>query len=274
MTLPPHITGRAAILLATSALAGCGALSSTTSATTETTEYVVNGDMTAASYDVTTDTLTISSIPFDNGVFAATYTRNAALDTNGFRAYVNTNGLRNYVALWGISNNGTGKVGAGVVATGDYLNHGFSGSTYGRDASSTLPTTGLATFTGRYAGLLTYDGSGGVDRTTGTVNIDVDFTDGVVEGTVTNRSNVTQATAQDNVILATTYITDGKFSSGVATSYNAGVEVEKGTYEGIIGGDTGLEVAGVIILTSTTGALPTKETGVFVTDTATVLPSP
>lgn len=235
------------------------------------------GDLTSATYDPATDTLVIESLPFDNGLTAGTYVRRAALDTNGYRAYVNTNGARNYVALWGASNGGTGSVSAGVVATGDYAGHGHGGSAYGRSGTTTLPTTGIGRFTGRYAGLMTFDGAGGLQRTAGTLNLDVDFADAKVEGMVTNRRIVTTATAQDNLILATTAIVDGKFTGGSAASFDgAGDEVETGTYEGLIGGADGMEVAGVIVITNSTAAVvnPTRETGVFVSDSVVVLPTP
>ena len=264
------ITRTSAALAALSILAGCGAGVATTTATTVTTE-VVYESLTKAVYDSTTDTLTISSLPFDNGAADATYTRNAALDTNGMKAYVNTGGQRTYVALWGISNNGAGSTSAGVVATGDYLSFGFGGNAYGRSGTTTLPTSGLANYTGRYAGLLTYDGKAGYDRTTGTVAIQVDFVDAKIEGQVTGRQNLTTATAQNDVSLATASIADGKFN-GTATSFNGATKVEEGSYKGIFGGATGLEIAGVIVLTSSAGALPTKETGIFVTDTGALLP--
>ena len=264
------LTRTGAALAALAMLAGCGAGVATTTATSVTGE-VVYESLTRAVYDATTDTLTISALPFDNGAADATYVRDATLDTNGMKAYVNTGGQRSYVALWGVSNAGTGSASAGVVATGDYLSYGFGGNAYGRSGTTTLPTTGLANYTGRYAGLLTYDGQTGYDRTSGTVALQVDFVDGKVEGQVTGRQNLTAGTAQNNLSLATASIADGKFS-GTATSFSGTTKVEEGSYKGIFAGSTGLEIAGIIVLTSSAGTLPTKETGVFVTDTGALLP--
>ncbi|MBZ0127964.1 MAG: hypothetical protein K8F59_02500 [Rhodobacteraceae bacterium] len=266
--------------LVTALLSGCGGVTvgPLPSAPATVTETVEQGDLTRATYDSVTDTLTIESLPFDNGLFAATYTRAPALDVNGFRAYVNTNGARSYVALWGISNGGTGAVSGGTVGTGDYVGYGHGGSIYGRTGTTTVPTTGIGRFTGRYAGLMTFDGTGGIQRTEGDLNLDVDFADARVEGVVNNRMNVTTATAQNDVILATTTIVDGRFTGGTATSYDlAGDAVETGTYEGLIGGATGLEVAGVIILDQKKGGAvlnATRETGIFVSDAVVVLPTP
>ncbi len=282
MTLHPTFTGRIAILstglAASLALTGCGssiATSSTSTATVGAVGYAASGDMASASYDSASDTLTITGIPFDNGVAGATYIRDAAQDVNGYKAYVNTNGARDYVALWGVSNAGTGSVSAGVVATGDYHDHGYNGATYGRDGTTAIPTSGIATYTARYAGLLTTEAALGVEQTSGDITIDIDFTDASVEGIMTNHVNETTTTAMDDVELATGSLVDGSFS-GVTYSVTPTAPVTpshptpNGIYEGIVGGSTGGEIAGIIIIGS--GTTATRETGAFVSDSVVILP--
>lgn len=253
-------------------LSGCGAITAINT-DWQKPEYVATGDVSTATYDPGTDTLTINSLPFDDGDFEATYARSPAFDVNGFKAYMNDPAsARRYIAYWGVTNNGAGSASAGVVATGNYLNHGFSGATYGRDGTTPIPQSGVANFTGRYAGLLTYDGKGGIDRTSGDVTLDVDFADAKVEGGITNRVNITTATAQNTLILATSTIKDGKITGGTASSWSGVTQIEDGTYEGIIGGIDGMEIAGIVVITDSTGAFPTKETGAFVTDSYVMLP--
>lgn len=268
------------------ALSGCGistvspsvaaATKAAAAAATSPVETVVAGDITKASYNAANDTLTISGLPFDNGLLAANYTRDAALDQNGFKAYVNSNGTKKYVALWGISNNGTGAVSAGVVATGSFTDNGYNGAVYNRNVASVLPTSGIATYTGRYAGLLTTNPKTGLKNTSGSLALTVDFANSKVDGKIANHQSWvgTASTAMGDIVLVTGTVAAGKFS-GVTSSGTGPVTTAApatGIYQGIIGGPSGGEVAGIIILGTATTA--TRETGAFVSDAVTVLPKP
>lgn len=270
---------KATIASAALLLAGCESTDSEATATSignalggwvdpgETTpasgiEAFYAGDVTGISYDPVADELIINGTPFDG---TEVYVPYPAYDTNGFTAYVNETGQRSYIAFLGTS--ASGAVVALIVVTPSYINHGFSGAAYALDLESTMPGSGFASYTGSYAGLITYDGVSGFTRTEGDLLLDADFTDGKVEGFILNREIVATGADQPDLILGTSDIDGNAFSGGEAVSFDAGGdEVENGTYEGAFGGDLASEVVGTIVVTDGTGDDEAQETGAFVGD--------
>lgn len=79
-----------------------------------------------------------------------------------------------------------------IVRTGAYQNYGFGGFVMRRDTTGVnLPTTGQAGYSGDYAGLQDFNGSGGLRYTTGDAFVAIDFEDfnngDAVRGRIDNR---------------------------------------------------------------------------------------
>ena len=99
-------------------------------------------------------------------------------------------------AIYGVSR--TGRTEFAIVRTGSYSEFGFGGFVYQRNGSVTLPAAdGQASYTGEYAGLRDFEGASGIvpsglEYTTGTMTVDIDFNDfnegDAVRGRVYNRA--------------------------------------------------------------------------------------
>lgn len=233
-----------------------------------------SGEVNRFTYNSATDVVTINNLPFDLG---GTYSRNAALDQDGFRAYVNDAGDETYVALFSadLANN----VAAGVVGTDGYLEFGYGGTMYTSTGAS-LPSAGEATFEGQYAGIRVYEGDTtqlGFSR--GTARLRMDFDDFDVVGAIDVL--ITDRTAYDN---SNTLIGDLPYLSGQTTQHD-GIRIKStnvtevypdsstggtGTLEGIFGGTVGAglggQIAGVVVITSPDQAsgLNVMERGAFI----------
>lgn len=230
----------------------------------------VTQPVTRFRYNSGSDTITINNLPFDlNG----TYTRVAALDRNGFKAYMNDAtipGSHQYVALY----NQTSAVRAGVVGTGAYVNYGYGGRMMGNSGTVTLPSTGQAQYQGNYAGIRVYETIGGLDYTDGTVDMNVDFLDfantGAVDTVVSNRHayNSTGALigALPSLSTTTTTINGNIIHTDVAEILPSGTGAT-GTLDAIFGGTSGTQVAGVLVITGqdplSAGGQNVKESGAF-----------
>jgi hypothetical protein len=211
-------------------------------------------------YDAATDTISINNLPFDGD---GTYDRDNEVGTlNGFSVYENNNTTerRAYKTLYGVS--ASGETRFAITRTGDYRGYGFGGFVYQRDVDVALPTTGSATFTGDYAGLRVFDGTGGIQYTTADAIMEVDFEDfdanDAVEGTLINR----QVYETDGsfvgtlpvLIFATGSISDAGEIAGTATSEifdianGEFVPFETGNYYAILSGDPADEIVGIIVV--------------------------
>lgn len=231
------------------------------------------GEVNSVSYDAVNDTLTLNNLVGVAG--NNVYSRAPTLDRNGFRAYQNNSGFNSYVAFYNES--ASGKTYAGAVGTGDYANYGYGGAFYGAKGAVSLPTSGVAVYTGNYAAIRVYEANtlgqnyGFAD---GVAQVSVDFNDfdvgGGIDSVIFGRnaydSNGNALGALPALSGTTTTVTGGnsKFTTAV-TEINPGGSAGTGTLEGIFGGANGDEIAGVVILTgqdalSTTNVM---ERGVF-----------
>ncbi|PJJ86512.1 hypothetical protein CLV77_1059 [Brevirhabdus pacifica] len=212
-------------------------------------------------YDSTAQTLKVTLSGLDASDKEATYNRNAALDLNGYLAYdiQESSAQRRFVAL--VKESARGTVMASVVADGGQFNRYFGGGYYSRIDAYTIPTSGLATYIGSYAGVITLnDGSGGPQRTQGTVTLNADFTNSLVNGAVTNRST-TGGQALDTLVLTATSIDEtGTFLGKVEFEDLTGV----GDYGGLFGGTDASDVAGVLVVNPIGGDGTVWEHGAFV----------
>jgi hypothetical protein len=188
-------------------------------------------------------------------------------------------------AIYGVSRSGNTEF--ALVRTGDYANYGFGGFVYERNGTVTLPVTGQAFYSGQGAGLRDYEGRGGLDYTSGDVQIAIDFDDfnmetgryeGAVEGFLFNRRiyDLNGVEITDDV-LARINAEEGASLTAIPTvvftiSTNAldsngeivgetvsqllndngeAIEFETGQYYGIISGDNAEELVGVIVTETT-----------------------
>ena len=164
-----------------------------------------NGFAEGIAYNSADDTFTVDNLPFD-GDANTPYVRGTAVGSlGGYAVYeaveqypdsatgASINQFR-HRAIYGISTSGDTEF--AIVRTGDYVNYGFGGFVYERNGSVTLPTSGQALYNGTGAGLRDYLGRGGLEYTTSSIQIALDFDDfnsetgqyqGAVDGFVFNR---------------------------------------------------------------------------------------
>jgi hypothetical protein len=183
----------------------------------------------------------------------------------------------------------TGRTEFAIVRTGDYLGYGFGGFVMKRHDGVSLPSSGQASYSGDYAGLRDFNGIGGLEYTTGKMQIDIDFKDfnagDAVKGRIDNRQiydiNGTNITRQVLDAMDAKYDKDDKvapsgalptllFRIGPGTidkngelngaldsqviDYNgdrpAVTEFETGKYYAMISGSGADEVVGIVVVTS------------------------
>ncbi len=213
-------------------------------------------------YDPTTDTLTLNNIPFDDPLNA--YERIPTNDfNNGFNAYQSapdpgSNQIQ-YFAVFRRSDSGLTQVAsAGTTA---YVDFGYGGAGAQRlGAAPTLPTTGIYSYNGEYAGVRTTNAAAGnsINYTTGSASLAVDFDDldntGAVGGLITNR----QIYGTDGALiggldgfisLRDTDIdfTNGTIVSSTATEFQQNT-TRSGTWQGVFAGPGGREIAGILFV--------------------------
>lgn len=237
--------------------------------TTVPAELAVN--LSSAVYDSTNGTLIVTLPPFDGSPVAAAYQRNASLDIGSYKAFdlEENAAARRYIALFQTA----GDVTAGAVATEYRYANQYGGTTYGRADVYTGPTTGIASYQGTYAAVLTVPiddtdpnpSVRGPIRVTGAARLNVDFNQQLVEGNITGRKIVddpatliglastaygTNGTLSD-VELQQTALSSGTYNGNVTTPGGN----KLGTYGGVVGAGTasapGANVAGVVVFTPT-----------------------
>jgi len=141
-------------------------------------------------YDQVNDTFYVEGLAFDGNQPGGTeYSRSAVPLGTGFAAYEGPSTVQD--SLTGVpieqlvhrvvfKRGSTGPDGApltelAIVRTGSYTNYGFGGFIYQRNGNVVLPTQGQAQYTGNYAGLRDFNGTGGIQYVTGDTSIAIDF---------------------------------------------------------------------------------------------------
>ena len=244
-------------------MAGCGESDDgdsdepTTPTTSTSDAQIVVGDVSSSSFNSTDGTLTVQ-INLDGDDTLQEYV--AAGTLNGYSRFTQQDDDldRAYTALAGESDDGS--VQATVVIDGGQFNRYFGGGTVTQN-NYTAPTSGLVSYAGDYAGVSNVgpvaDNPNNADPSllpatavdvTGTVFINADFTDNVLNGAVYDRVmdyDGTDIDLQDVVLTVTSIEADGSFTGSV----EFGDLTPVGGYDGAFGGDDASSVAGVVSLT-------------------------
>lgn len=222
-------------------------------------------DLQGFTYDPANQTLSIRGVSLEDGPFENVYRRRPALDRAGYEAYTAQDGsLDRHSTAYVRDIRGTQ---AAIAVTGGQFTYFFAGGAYSNGGDFTAPVAagsdqdgGLVTYAGSYVGILNTPGSSEdllpIDpntpaafipsqaaEVTGTILINASFSDGTVNGTITDRSitDFPAIATADIEFEPTTIEEDGTFF-GNATQDLSGV----GEYGGIFGGDGATEVAGVV----------------------------
>ena len=186
-----------------------------------------------------------------------------------------------------------------------YVQYGFGGYVYQRNGGVTLPlpSSGQANYVGNYAGMIDFNGAGGMEYTTGQMNMAIDFNAfntsqtgaaiASVNGSVTNRAvydingNIitpqvlAALTKQQNVTISAlptlvftiqpgVMTSNGEISGQVSSSLpsaTGATNYESGTYYAVLAGTNASEVAGIIVVTSgapNNTSVTQRETGGFI----------
>ena len=226
--------------------------------------FICDGEVLAVTYDAGTDTLSITGTPFDETPLAATYVR-APADVNGIPTYMNDeNPFNTYTAYY--TESAGGEIAVGATGIDGYQDYGYGGTFVLLSDPASLPSTGLAEFTGAVAGLVAYLGSGSLDTSTGDILMQVDFTDNRIKGFVTSRTfSGGLGTTPTSLVLNDTTIVGGSFE-GTVNSYTGPDEIETGTYSGYFAGGSGDYIGGTYEAINPDYAtdVTSRDTGVFI----------
>lgn len=266
--------------------------------------YEGNGFVTEVSYNRAEDTFAVDNLGFDGD---RAYTRgNPVANLGPYRVYEGADIARDPVsgrpveqfvhrALYGVSR--TGRTKFAIVRTGSYAPYGFGGFIYQRDGGVVLPTSGQANYTGKYAGLRDFNGSGGIGYTKADMTLDIDFDDFndgyAVKGQLTNRSvfdldgnditdEIVTALSETTEVRQTelpivrfavgpnTLDTNGEAIGEVTSLINTadGVQAyETGQYYAIVAGPNSSEVVGIVVTEAEdprSEGVTVRETGGFI----------
>jgi len=216
------------------------------------------------SYDPDSDTLQLNNIPFDDPENNYQRITTEAFNNN-FDAYdsapaAGSNEIQ-YFAVFRRSDSGESQVAA--AGTNGYIQFGYGGAGAQRLGNKpTLPSTGIYSYTGEYAGVRTTrvgDATDGVQLVTGTARLQADFGDfdetGAVGGTIRNRTLYTTAGVPVGTLDGFISLADGTidFENAVIQGTNA-VEVAadgtqtSGNWSGVFAGPGGSEIAGALFV--------------------------
>lgn len=267
-----------------------------------------NGYATGFKYDSTNDTFSVDNLAFDGA--DKPYTRDRKVGSLGqrFAVYEGPESYPDDVtdvpirqfqhrAIYGVSQ--SGQVELAIVRTGSYINYGFGGFIYQRNGGVDLPTKGIATYSGEYAGLRDFSGRAGLEYVNGDMTMDIDFgafnKAGAVRASVNNRrvydvdgnditADITAALGTNGTVLPTITFDvspgamtkngeiTGKARSSVTDANQVITPFEQGKYYAIVSGmgtsasgDGATEVVGIVVIEATDprGAYTTRETGGF-----------
>jgi hypothetical protein len=264
--------------------------------TCTTVGFTCRGDISRVVYDSGSNTLEITSMPFDRAELNAIY-----IDTGDnigdFDVYTNAYGAppaNGFIDTYEAVFTTNGDISVGVVGVEGYQTFGYKGMFYSLDNPATLPNNALVQYTGSYAGLMDFFGNGELHRTSGDLTIDADFTDDVIRGWITNREVLTDGSLANDlrlvafdgtayvqelpdILLVNTELVDGTFD-GRAVSYIDEDVYEEGSYIGLIAGTDGASIGGLVEVTAN-DAFPnvvgydpeSRDTGAFITTTRDVI---
>lgn len=261
-------------------------------------------------YNADDDTFAVDNLAFDGG---NVYERSPAFNAGGTandigpaRVYEGAGTVADnqtgqlvdqfsYRALYGESTSGRSHF--AIVRTGAYIPYGFGGFIYSRTGGVTLPTSGFAKYTGTYAGLRDFDGQGGMQVTSGDMEMSIDFNDfnpdesgldqasgvtgfvdnrkvfdlagnditaSVVAGINADKGSTLTALPSLNFFTGPGAMDSNGETEGHINNVLDGEEFESGKYYAIISGDNADEVVGIIVVNSELGSVTVRETGGFI----------
>lgn len=277
-----------------------------------------NGQATSYYYNGANDTFTIDGLAFDG---YNVYTRGKAVSSLGpYAVYEEAPKVVpdsqsgdpivqfRHRAIYGFSKNldgnGNPETQFAIVRTGAYREYGFGGFIYTRENGVSIETAAGAqgSYTGKAAGLRDFNGQGGLQYTTGDMNIEIDFGDfnptsasvgDGVRGTLTNRRifDVDGVDVTNEVLADINAANDASISSLPDASFKIGTDsmdsngeiigtlsshytkndatdaiYETGKYYAILSGANGQEIVGVMVMENTTEDpnITARETSGFV----------
>ncbi|MEL6523602.1 MAG: transferrin-binding protein-like solute binding protein [Pseudomonadota bacterium] len=218
--------------------------------------------------DPTDDTLTVNISSLDSGEVDTTFVRQVDLDVPGFAAFSAQDDRldRIFIALAGESPDGT--VRAVVAGDGGQFGRFFAGTDFEQVDDAEVPTTGLVSYAGNYAGVtnlntiendirITPDDDDARQAnqprlTQAEIFLNVDFADGALNGTMFNRQ-FTDGVALPDVNLADGVIEDGGFTGTAEMFDDEGTPTGVGEFGGVFGGEGATSAAGAVVLTNIFG---------------------
>ncbi len=253
---------------------------------TATAGAAMTGTVTASANNGDAVTITI------DGSTIAGVTRDTNLDRGAFRAFTRIDATAsqplptNLMELGHSGDTADGAMSASIASSSGWSPNGFKqAATYARNGSTSMPTSGTATLSGKYVGSWGSADSGQEDiyGVTGDTTLTADFGASTIAGTITGRKMIrydgTEPKDYADVTLGAASISADGTYAGTATGgiwdNGAGDTVTdvSGSWAGMIGGATGNQAAGVVRLDkmynvfTAGGVTPTHvETGVFLAE--------
>ena len=276
-----------------------------------TTGHDGDGMAEGISYNAEDDTFTVDNLAFDGDNIYARGDPDVRVGSLGPYAvyeaasqYTDTANGRvinqfTHRAIYGISSSANTQF--AIVRTGAYFNYGFGGFIYQRNGKVTLPSSGQGVYSGTVAGMRDFGATGGLEFTTGDIQIAIDFEDfnaqtglrgDAVRGQITNRRiyDINGADITDtvltriedeneitlNAIPTATFVISpnamddngeilGTIESYYVDSTNEVQNFETGNYYALVSGDNAEEIVGIIVLESSIDPIgDVRETGGFI----------
>ncbi|CUH78582.1 hypothetical protein [Tropicibacter naphthalenivorans] len=219
------------------------------------------------SFDASTGELVLNALPYDGeeSVYTRDAARSAGLARGGstFDVFTNAAGSADYYAVFRRSDSGYSQVGAVALDPANANDRLAGGVAAQRLRDIDNDPIGAFTFTGEYAAVRTVQADSGTDiqYVAGTVTLNVDTTqaDGAnaVSGNIDDRTFfdangalIAELTNANEVYLSLSDIdyTDWTIGSASAIASGSGTTTVTGTWDGILTGPNGEEIAGIVVL--------------------------
>lgn len=221
-----------------------------------------NLTLNSIEYDAENDELVINNLPFDGPEGRYDFTRNLNIDARLYesRRTPTTGRIKHYAVY--IPGN---YVEAAAAVGSDWIQFGYGGANINRDEYA-LPADGEYVYVGTYAGIRSFDDRSGLELVNGTARILLDINDldpsGEIQGSIVGsisgrtRENLTYgaSAALPSISLErVSFNTDnGTFFEAGATTFDFdGKPRDTGTYEGMLAGPEGQEIAAHVIISGT-----------------------
>ena len=228
----------------------------------------IAGDLDGGTYSSVDGTMTVQITLDAQGPVSAEYTRNPALDVDGYIAFSQQDDPLDRIFIAMGARSADNSVEGVLAMDGGQANRFFGGTTFRQIGpyAEPAPTSGLVSYAGDYVGLSNLNATSNLiglppinpatdpallplqaSRVTGQIFINADFTDNAINGLIVNRTNIDRnESLADLALIVTNIDADGRFLGTVEVV--GAIEIKIGDYGGTFGGTGASGIAGGVHL--------------------------